>query len=109
MVRSPGGPTILDLHSGALSYEDQFIDVYQEVGRKNANVYDPTDFAVYTAIKNTILDTVETQFNIKPGLVRCMHAICHADILSMAVGNTNAPLNREAIALQRCCHPSPSH
>lgn len=26
-----GGPTILDLHSGALSYEDKFIDVFRAI------------------------------------------------------------------------------
>eukprot|EP00039_Didymoeca_costata_P011402 m.159943 g.159943 ORF g.159943 m.159943 type:complete len:318 (+) comp15161_c0_seq5:36-989(+) len=59
-----GGPTILDLHSGALSLGERFIDVYSEVKRKKDEVYDADDFAVYNRIKNTVKAMVERQFHV---------------------------------------------
>lgn len=41
-----GGPTILDLHSGALSLEDKFVDVYQVVKMKNQSLYREQDFVL---------------------------------------------------------------
>ncbi len=42
-----GGPTILDLHSGALSYGKGFVDIYKFAGEKLAQAIADTDWEVY--------------------------------------------------------------
>jgi len=59
-----GGPTILDLHSGALSLGENFIDVYQAVKMRNQSLYSAADFARYTAMKGRIAATVRDQFGV---------------------------------------------
>ena len=40
-------PTILDLHSGALSKGKQFVDVYREAESRNTPVFDQASFDTY--------------------------------------------------------------
>lgn len=42
---SDGGASILDLHSGALSYGKQFVNIYSLDNAKN--VFSPQDFAIF--------------------------------------------------------------
>lgn len=49
-----GGPTILDLHSGALSKGARFIDVYREAAGRGAAVFTEQDFATYRAVKDKV-------------------------------------------------------
>ena len=56
-----GGATILDLHSGALSYGDQFINLH---AAKKA-VFNASDFETYSKIRNTIQDAIADEFGIK--------------------------------------------
>eukprot|EP00040_Diaphanoeca_grandis_P029123 m.169680 g.169680 ORF g.169680 m.169680 type:complete len:334 (-) comp31581_c0_seq2:374-1375(-) len=53
-----GGPTILDLHSGALSLGDNFIDVYQMAASTPSELYDASDFAVYNTLKDSIKQAI---------------------------------------------------
>ncbi|GIY88147.1 2-oxoglutarate and iron-dependent oxygenase domain-containing protein 3 [Caerostris extrusa] len=41
---SLGGASILDLHSGALSYANSFINIYEKISTQNKNVFTTEDF-----------------------------------------------------------------
>lgn len=56
-----GGATILDLHSGALSYKDKFANLY----KMEKNVFSERDFKIYANVKNRILETIADEFDIK--------------------------------------------
>ncbi|ELU05537.1 hypothetical protein CAPTEDRAFT_182740 [Capitella teleta] len=58
---SSGGASILDLHSGALSFETKFINIY-----KIADVFTQEDFDVYKRVKNKIHSAIATSFNMQP-------------------------------------------
>jgi hypothetical protein len=68
-----GGPTILDLHSGALSYKDKFIDMYQAANNAKeeygVEIYDEEDFNVYKKVKDEVKTAVEEAFGVKRELV----------------------------------------
>ena len=55
-----GGATILDLHSGALSFKDKFVNIY----KLNKDVFTHEDFKAYSRIKNKILDSIANTFKI---------------------------------------------
>lgn len=55
-----GGATILDLHTGALSYKDKFINIY----KVEKNLFSPADKDTYKRIKNKIRDTIAQTFKI---------------------------------------------
>jgi hypothetical protein len=58
-----GGPTILDLHSGALSHGTVFIDVYAKAAHENKGFFIVADFAVYSAVKDRVRDYVAAHFS----------------------------------------------
>ncbi|KAF8766576.1 2-oxoglutarate and iron-dependent oxygenase like protein [Argiope bruennichi] len=52
---SSGGASILDLHSGALSYDSSFINVYEKLkAHGKNNVFTQDDFKVYSNVRNKI-------------------------------------------------------
>lgn len=55
-----GGATILDLHSGALSYKDKFVDIY----KLKRTVFNKTDFDIYSKIKAIIQNAIASKFEI---------------------------------------------
>lgn len=55
-----GGATILDLHTGALSYGDQFINFY----KAKPGVFNASDFELYKSIKNRIHTAIAEEFKI---------------------------------------------
>jgi len=59
-----GGATILDLHSGALSYGDKFINIY-----KMDKIFNSTDFEIYSKIKDIILNTISKEFDVPKNLL----------------------------------------
>lgn len=61
-----GGATILDLHSGALSVGDKFINIYSLSGKGKAKIFSDEDFELYRTVKNKIHQTVAKEFKIKP-------------------------------------------
>ncbi|KAJ8972222.1 hypothetical protein NQ314_000283 [Rhamnusium bicolor] len=58
---SQGGASIMDLHSGALSFNDKFINVYAQ---KKHNVLTPTDLAVYKLVRTKIQNAIAETFGI---------------------------------------------
>ncbi|XP_065669672.1 2-oxoglutarate and iron-dependent oxygenase domain-containing protein 3 [Hydra vulgaris] len=55
-----GGATILDLHSGALSHKDKFINIYTV----NSNIFNRSHFLIYTKIKEAIRLMIAKEFEI---------------------------------------------
>jgi len=55
-----GGASILDLHSGALSHGEQFINVY----KVHPNLFTRKDFDTYNDVKNRVRDTIAEHFNL---------------------------------------------
>ncbi|XP_066921377.1 2-oxoglutarate and iron-dependent oxygenase domain-containing protein 3-like [Clytia hemisphaerica] len=56
-----GGATILDLHSGALSKGDKFINLH---AASESSVFNKSDFEVYSKIRNKIQETIADEFNV---------------------------------------------
>ena len=61
---SAGGPTILDLHSGALTRGQKFINIYKVFENQNKQIFTQEDFKVYRTTKNKIRDTIANEFRI---------------------------------------------
>ncbi|KAI0212093.1 2-oxoglutarate and iron-dependent oxygenase domain-containing protein 3 [Lamellibrachia satsuma] len=61
---SYGGASILDLHSGALSKGDKFIDIYELIRRSGRDVFTPRDFKMYRQVKNKIHGAIAREFGI---------------------------------------------
>lgn len=62
---SSGGASILDLHSGALSMDTNFVNVYKLIESKtNENIFTEKDFEVYKNVKNKIRETIAIHFGI---------------------------------------------
>ncbi|XP_031569024.1 2-oxoglutarate and iron-dependent oxygenase domain-containing protein 3-like [Actinia tenebrosa] len=60
-----GGPTILDLHTGALTYEDKFVNIYtiaKKLGK--GALFKKEDFDIYRQVKNKVHNTIAREFNI---------------------------------------------
>lgn len=61
-----GGATILDLHSGALSFGRQFVDVYRAAKGTKKTVMSETDLAAYAAAADTVKGAVQNAYNASP-------------------------------------------
>lgn len=62
-----GGATILDLHSGALSYGDKFINIYSVLPDKKhtEQTFSKADFAVYKMVKERIQSTIAQIYKLQ--------------------------------------------
>lgn len=59
---SSGGASILDLHSGALSSGEQFINVYSLEEAKE--IFNPADLMIYRIVKSKIQHAIAETFGI---------------------------------------------
>ena len=59
-----GGPTILDLQSGALSYKDKFIDVWTAFNATGAAPFRRSEVAVYVEVVERIRALAERTFGV---------------------------------------------
>ncbi len=57
---STGGATVLDLHTGALSKGEKFINIY----KSRNDIFTKDDFKVYKTMKNTIKEKIAREFGI---------------------------------------------
>ncbi|XP_054741698.1 2-oxoglutarate and iron-dependent oxygenase domain-containing protein 3-like [Anastrepha obliqua] len=64
MAGSSGGASILNLHTGALSYKEQFVNAYR-VPKVVAELREH-HLAVYNTVKNKIKNAIAEQFGIHP-------------------------------------------
>eukprot|EP00730_Choanoeca_flexa_P009953 TRINITY_DN14518_c0_g1_i1.p1 TRINITY_DN14518_c0_g1~~TRINITY_DN14518_c0_g1_i1.p1 ORF type:complete len:334 (+),score=76.28 TRINITY_DN14518_c0_g1_i1:236-1237(+) len=60
-----GGPTILDLHSGALSYKDRFINIYPALSKQNIDIANHKGFTTYKAMRERVQAELERVFNVQ--------------------------------------------
>ncbi|CAH1272986.1 OGFOD3 [Branchiostoma lanceolatum] len=71
---SNGGASILDLHSGALSKGDTFINLYEMVkANKHKTVFSEDDFSLYRKVKNRIRAAIAEEFGIQPDRLHLTH------------------------------------
>jgi len=61
---SNGGASILDLHSGALSKGDSFIDVFRAMDAAGRRVIETKDFELYVAVKDKVHRAVADAFGV---------------------------------------------
>ena len=61
-----GGATILDLHSGALSVNDKFVNIYALTAKNNKPVFSEGEFEIYKSVKQKIQSAVAQKFGIDP-------------------------------------------
>ncbi|XP_057664661.1 2-oxoglutarate and iron-dependent oxygenase domain-containing protein 3-like [Diorhabda carinulata] len=59
---SSGGASIVDLHTGALSYRDKFINIYQHNGNKK--ILTETERKVYELVRKNIQSAIAESFGI---------------------------------------------
>ena len=60
-----GGPTILDLQSGALSLEDKFVDVWTAFNLSGRRPFTRSDVAVYATATERLAAMVESTFGVR--------------------------------------------
>jgi len=60
-----GGPTIFDLHSGALSKADKFIDLYAALKKGTYNLFHQSDLEVLSETIQRIKTTIQKAFKVK--------------------------------------------
>eukprot|EP00118_Oscarella_pearsei_P026871 m.310533 g.310533 ORF g.310533 m.310533 type:complete len:309 (+) comp52308_c0_seq1:280-1206(+) len=67
---SSGGPTILDLHSGALTKGDTFVNVYKLAEAEGLSpIFTSEDQAVYRNVKEKIKRAICDEFGVDPSLL----------------------------------------
>ena len=64
-----GGATILDLHSGALSVKDKFINIYSIKTKAKEPIFTEADFETYRSVKQKIHSAVAQKFGIDPSVL----------------------------------------
>lgn len=62
---SNGGASILDLHSGALSKGDSFVDVFQAMRSSEQSLITEDDFKLYIRIKNKVHTAIANAFQVQ--------------------------------------------
>ncbi|XP_054167476.1 2-oxoglutarate and iron-dependent oxygenase domain-containing protein 3-like [Oppia nitens] len=62
---SSGSASILDLHSGALSMDTNFVNIYKLMKKMSKeDIFTDKDFEIYRTVKNKILQTIAIHFGI---------------------------------------------
>ena len=74
-----GGASILDLHSGALSHGDNFINLY----KTHPNVFSQRDFETYRNIKNRVKAAVAEHFNLDNDQLYLSHPTFFSELTSI--------------------------
>lgn len=81
---SSGGASIMDLHSGALSDKNNFVNVYKLIEKFNKNdIFTESDFNLYKRVKNQIHKTISLQFGVPPHLLHLTHPTFFSKITSL--------------------------
>ncbi|XP_076324686.1 2-oxoglutarate and iron-dependent oxygenase domain-containing protein 3-like isoform X1 [Tachypleus tridentatus] len=71
---SSGGASIFDLHSGALSYGDNFVNVYKLIKKEGKKaLFTQHDFQIYRKVKDKIHHMIATEFGILPQKLYLTH------------------------------------
>ncbi|KAI5651385.1 2-oxoglutarate and iron-dependent oxygenase domain-containing protein 3 [Phthorimaea operculella] len=75
---SSGGASILDLHSGALSMGNHFINIYKKEEAKN--LFTEADFTVYRVVKEKIKYAIAHHFGVDPTRIYLTHPTFFSEI-----------------------------
>lgn len=81
MGTSNGGASILDLHSGALSYGTEFINIYKI--EKAKKIFNAADLAVYKIIKSKIQHAIAETFQLDPNSLYLTHPTFFSRLTSL--------------------------
>ncbi|XP_013169708.1 PREDICTED: 2-oxoglutarate and iron-dependent oxygenase domain-containing protein 3-like [Papilio xuthus] len=76
--RSSGGASILDLHSGALSKGQHFVNIYKRDDMKN--LFTETDFNVFKVVKEKIKYAIAHHFGVLPSKIYLTHPTFFSEI-----------------------------
>ena len=74
-----GGASILDLHSGALSHGDNFINLY----KSHPDLFTGRDFETYRTIKNRVKAAVAEHFNLDNNQLYLSHPTFFSELTSV--------------------------
>ena len=74
-----GGASILDLHSGALSHGDNFINLY----KSHPELFTARDFETYRTIKNRVKAAVAEHFNLDNNQLYLSHPTFFSELTSV--------------------------
>lgn len=66
LAGSEGGASILDLHSGALSMGQQFVNIYRYFGDDVGDVFTKEDFQLYRDVRGRIQAIIAETFDLDP-------------------------------------------
>ncbi|XP_026749935.1 2-oxoglutarate and iron-dependent oxygenase domain-containing protein 3-like [Galleria mellonella] len=77
---SSGGASILDLHSGALSMGEHFINIYKIAAAKNT--FSENDFNIYRVVKEKVKYAVAHHFGVNPNKIYLTHPTFFSEITS---------------------------
>ncbi|KOB67099.1 PKHD domain-containing transmembrane protein [Operophtera brumata] len=77
---SVGGASILDLHSGALSLGQNFVNIYKI--DRSKDVFQESDFNIYRIIKEKIKYAVAHHFDLNPDNIYLTHPTFFSEITS---------------------------
>ncbi|XP_033630645.1 2-oxoglutarate and iron-dependent oxygenase domain-containing protein 3-like [Asterias rubens] len=71
---SNGGASILDLHSGALSKGDSFINIYKYLETEGlGSIFYDNDFKLYSSVAKKIKQAIAREFSIQPSKLYLTH------------------------------------
>ena len=74
-----GGASILDLHSGALSHGDNFINLY----KSHPDLFTARDFETYRTVKNRVKAAVAEHFNLDNNHLYLSHPTFFSELTSV--------------------------
>ncbi|XP_061665391.1 urotensin-2 receptor 2 [Syngnathoides biaculeatus] len=69
LAGSEGGASILDLHSGALSMGQQFVNIYRYFGEQIQDVFTEEDFHLYRDVRKRIQTLIAEEFGLDQALM----------------------------------------
>ena len=74
-----GGASILDLHSGALSHGDNFINLY----KSHPDLFTPRDFQTYRTVKDRVKAAVAEHFNLENSHLYLSHPTFFSELTAV--------------------------
>jgi len=74
-----GGASILDLHSGALSHGDKFINLYKQ----HPDLYTAKDFKLYNEIKDRVKIAIAEHFNVDSNALYLTYPTFFSELTSL--------------------------
>lgn len=87
---SDGGASILDLHSGALSHGNSFINIYEVLKTQSKNnIFTDEDFKVYRNVKSKIQQIISYNFGIPVNKLHLTHPTFFSEMTTKSAKTTH--------------------